>query len=42
MMKKGDFIVVADNADDEVRASSSQNHATATMCTEQFFRNQYE
>jgi hypothetical protein len=30
------FIVVAIDDDDEVRTSVSQNHATATLCTEEF------
>jgi hypothetical protein len=36
MMKKVDVVVVAAD-DDEVRNSASQNHATATLCTEEFF-----
>jgi hypothetical protein len=31
MMKKVDFIVVADDDDDEVRTSASQNHAPKTV-----------
>jgi hypothetical protein len=34
MLKKGD---VDKDADDEVRTSASQNHATATLSTEEFF-----
>jgi hypothetical protein len=37
MMKKGDFIVVSVDDDDEVRTSVSQNHVTATLCNEKFF-----
>jgi hypothetical protein len=33
--KKGD--VVSDADDDEVRTNASQNHVTATLCTEEFF-----
>jgi hypothetical protein len=41
MIKKED-VVIADDADDEVRTSVSQNHATATLYTEEFFlRTQY-
>jgi hypothetical protein len=42
-MKKGDVVDDADDEDDdEVRTSVSQNHVTATLCTEEFFpRNQY-
>jgi hypothetical protein len=36
MMKKGDGIVDVDD-DDEVRTSASQNHVTATLCTEEIF-----
>ncbi len=36
MMKKGDIVSDADD-DDEVRTSVSENHATATLCTEEFF-----
>jgi hypothetical protein len=36
MMKKGGVIDDADD-DNEVRTSASQNHATETMCTEEFF-----
>ncbi len=40
-MKKRDVIVDDDN-DDGVRTSASQNHATAILCTEEFFlRTQY-
>jgi hypothetical protein len=35
-MKKGDVVVVADD-DDEVRTRASENHVTATLCTEEFF-----
>ncbi len=35
-MKKGGVVDDADD-DNEVRTSASQNHATATMCTEEFF-----
>jgi hypothetical protein len=35
MMKMGDIIIVAD--DDQVRTGASQNHVTATLCTEEFF-----
>jgi hypothetical protein len=31
------FIVVVIDDDDEVRTSVSQNHATVTLCTEEFF-----
>jgi hypothetical protein len=43
LMKKEDIIVVAaDDEDDEVRTSVSQNRATATLCSEEFFlRTQY-
>ncbi len=34
-MKKGDIVDDAD--DDTVRTSTSQNHATALVCTEEFF-----
>jgi hypothetical protein len=37
MMKKGDVIVVAEDDDDVVRTSGSQNQATATLCTDEFF-----
>ncbi len=38
MMKKGDFVIVAeDDDDDEVRSNASQNHATATLRTEELF-----
>jgi hypothetical protein len=37
MIKKGDVIVDADDDDDEVRNSVSQNRVTATLCTEDFF-----
>jgi hypothetical protein len=37
MMKKGDVVIIADDDDDEVRTSESENHATATLCTEEFF-----
>ncbi len=36
-MKKGDVIVVAEDDDDVVRTSGSQNQATATLCTDEFF-----
>ncbi len=40
MMKKGDICDDAD--DDKVRTRTSQNHATALVCTEEFFlRTQY-
>jgi hypothetical protein len=40
MMKKGDVVVAGD--DDDVRTIASQNHGTATLCTEEFFlRTQY-
>jgi hypothetical protein len=35
-MKKGDVVAVADD-DDEVRTRASENHVTATLCTEEFF-----
>jgi anaerobic glycerol-3-phosphate dehydrogenase len=35
--KKGDVVIDADNTDDEVRTIASQNHATATLCTDEFF-----
>jgi hypothetical protein len=37
IMKKGDVIIDDDNNDDEVRTIASQNHAPATLCTEEFF-----
>ncbi len=37
MMKKRDVAVVADDGDDKVWTSASWNHATATLCTEEFF-----
>jgi hypothetical protein len=41
-MKKRDVVVVADDGDDKVWTSASQNHATATLRTEEFFlRTQY-
>ncbi len=41
-MNKGDVILLADDYDDEVRTSTSQNQATATLCTEELFlRTQY-
>ncbi len=41
MTKKAEVIIVADN-DDELRTSVSENPATATLCTEEFFvRTQY-
>jgi hypothetical protein len=36
-MKKGDVIIDDDSNDDEVRTIASQNHATATLCTDEFF-----
>jgi hypothetical protein len=36
MLKEGDVDADADD-DDEVRTSESQNHATATLSTEEFF-----
>jgi hypothetical protein len=36
MMKKGDVVINADD-DDEVRSSASQNRATATLSTGEFF-----
>jgi hypothetical protein len=36
MIKKGDVIIVADDDNDEVRTSVSQNHVTTTLCTEEF------
>jgi hypothetical protein len=42
MMKTGDVFVLADDDDDEVRASPSQNLVTATLFAEEFFlRTQY-
>jgi hypothetical protein len=42
MMTKGDVIIDADDDDEEVRTSASQNRAIATLCTEEFFlRTQY-
>jgi hypothetical protein len=42
MMKKGDVVIDADDDDEEVRTSASQNSAIATLCTEEFFpRTQY-
>jgi hypothetical protein len=35
-MMKGDVVLLA-NDDAEVRTSTSQNHATAILCTEEFF-----
>ncbi len=41
-MKTGDIVVVADDDDNEVGTSASENPATATLCTEEFFlRTQY-
>jgi hypothetical protein len=41
-MKRRDVNVVADDDDDEVRTSVSQNRVTATMYTEELFlRTQY-
>ncbi len=39
----GDVVVIADDDDeDDVRTNASQNHATAVLCTEEFFlRTQY-
>jgi hypothetical protein len=37
MMKKGDVVIVADDDDDEARNGASKNHATAKLCTEEFF-----
>jgi hypothetical protein len=40
-MKKAEVVIVADD-DDELRTSVSENPATATLCTEEFFlRTQY-
>ncbi len=36
-MKKRDVVVVADDVDDEVRTSVSQNWVTATLHIEEFF-----
>jgi hypothetical protein len=37
-MKKGHVVVAAaDDDDNELRTSVSQNHATAILCTEEFF-----
>ncbi len=37
-MKMGEVVIVADDdGDDEVRASVSQSHVTATLDTEEFF-----
>ncbi len=35
-MKKGDVFIAADDDEDEVRTSVSQNHAMAALCTEEF------
>ncbi len=40
-MKKGDVVADADDDDDEVRTSASQNSATARLSTEEFLRTQY-
>jgi hypothetical protein len=41
MKKKGDVITDVDDGD-ELKTSASQNCATATLCTEEFFlRTQY-
>ncbi len=42
MKKKRDVIIDADDDNYEVRTNVSQNHVTATLCTEEFFfRTQY-
>jgi hypothetical protein len=37
MLEKGDVDDDVDDDDDEVRTSESQNHAKATLSTEEFF-----